>query len=62
MIAPGLGEVRTQFEERGLGIWRGSEYASPNYYRTVLEDEQRGLVLAEMSASESLSSTGTVTW
>lgn len=53
MLSAGLGEVRTEFDDRGLGIWRGSEYASPNYYRAVLEDEDRGLVLAELSASES---------
>ena len=62
MIAPGLGDVRTEFEERGLGVWRGSEYASPNYYRAVLEDEERGLVLAEMSASKSHSTCIHILW
>jgi hypothetical protein len=49
---PGLGEMNTEFNDRGLQIWKDSEYASPNYYRVVMEDEDVGLVLAEMSASE----------
>jgi hypothetical protein len=53
VIQAGLGEVKTSFDDRGLRIWRDTEYASPNYYRTVLEDEDNGLVLAEMSASMS---------
>jgi hypothetical protein len=53
VIQAGLGEVKASFDNRGLRIWRDTEYASPNYYRTVLEDENNGLVLAEMSASMS---------
>jgi len=53
VIQAGLGEVKTSFDDRGLRIWRDTEYASPNYYRTVLEDEDNGLVLAELSASMS---------
>jgi hypothetical protein len=43
----------TEFNDRGLEIWRDSEYASPNYYRVVAEDQDQGLVLSEMSASKS---------
>jgi len=38
-----------------MGIWRDTEYASPNYYRVVAEDQDQGLVLSEMSASMSAS-------
>lgn len=34
-----------------MDIWRDTEYASPNYYRVVGEDQDHGLVLSEMSAS-----------
>jgi hypothetical protein len=57
---PGLGEMNTEFNDRGLQIWKDSEYASPNYYRVVMEDEDMGLVLAEMSASEFSSNRGRV--
>jgi len=36
-----------------MEIWRDTEYASPNYYRVVAEDQDQGLVLSEMSASMS---------
>jgi len=37
-----------------MEIWRDTEYASPNYYRVVAEDQDQGLVLSEMSASMSI--------
>ena len=37
-----------------MDIWRDTEYASPNYYRVVGEDQDQGLVLSEMSASRSI--------
>lgn len=42
----------TDFEARGLPFYRDREYASVNYYRTLLDDEKNGHILAEMSASE----------
>jgi hypothetical protein len=53
VVSAGLGEVVTDFDKRGLRFYREREYASPNYYRTLLNDEKRGHILAEMSASES---------
>jgi hypothetical protein len=53
VVSVGLGEVVTDFDKRGLRFYREREYASPNYYRTLLNDEKRGHILAEMSASES---------
>ena len=38
-----------------MDIWRDTEYASPNYYRVVAEDQDQGLFLSEMSASLSIS-------
>jgi len=45
--------VKTEFDDRGLEIWRETEYASPNYYRVIGEDQDQGLILSEMSASMS---------
>jgi len=50
-LAVGLGNVVTDFEERGLRFERRDEYASANYYRNLLGAKE-GNIEVEMTASE----------
>ncbi|WVW84279.1 hypothetical protein I302_106309 [Kwoniella bestiolae CBS 10118] len=51
-IHASLGEVITDFAQRGLSFKREDEYASPNYYRNLLDaGDVKGKVEIEMSAS-----------
>ncbi|WWC88991.1 uncharacterized protein L201_003908 [Kwoniella dendrophila CBS 6074] len=51
-IHASLGEVITDFAKRGLSFDRKDEYASPNYYRNLLDaGKDKGKVEIEMSAT-----------
>ncbi|WVQ67420.1 uncharacterized protein L199_005616 [Kwoniella botswanensis] len=51
-IHASLGEVITDFEKRGLTFKREDEYASPNYYRNLLDaGNNKGELEIEMSAT-----------
>lgn len=50
-VAAGLGDVVTDFHQRGLEFKRKDEYASQNYYSNVLSGAG-GKIEAELSASK----------
>ncbi|EIW72522.1 hypothetical protein TREMEDRAFT_26302 [Tremella mesenterica DSM 1558] len=50
MLSVGLGKVITDFEERGIPFDKSHEYASANYYSTLLNAEE-GDIQTEMSAT-----------
>ncbi|WVQ99719.1 hypothetical protein IAU59_006861 [Kwoniella sp. CBS 9459] len=50
-ISAGLGEPITDFQQRGLPFNREDEYASPNYYRNILDAGNQGKIQVEMSAT-----------
>ncbi|GMK53915.1 hypothetical protein CspeluHIS016_0105010 [Cutaneotrichosporon spelunceum] len=49
-LAPGLGDVVTDFHGRGLAFRRADEYASQNYYSNILRG-RHGRIEAEMAAT-----------
>ncbi|OCF43056.1 hypothetical protein I317_03150 [Kwoniella heveanensis CBS 569] len=50
-ISAGLGEPITDFHQRGLPFERKDEYASPNYYRNLLDAGDQGKIRVEMTAT-----------
>ena len=50
ILVPGIGQVLSAFEERGMRFEKSSEVTTPSYYSVVLQTEQ-GNIKAEMSAS-----------
>ncbi|TDL14546.1 glycoside hydrolase family 92 protein [Rickenella mellea] len=51
VVAPGTGEVKAGFEERGLRFSKEDELSSPSYYHVKMDDGSGGSIKAEMSAS-----------
>ncbi|KAJ6506363.1 glycoside hydrolase family 92 protein [Mycena vitilis] len=51
VVAPGIGQVKSRFEDRGLGFSNATEVISPSYYRVELESGSDGAILAEQSAT-----------
>lgn len=50
VVAPGVGDVKASFEERGMVFAKEDENATASYYRVGMDSEE-GRILAEMSAS-----------
>ncbi|KAF8169034.1 glycoside hydrolase family 92 protein [Mycena galopus ATCC 62051] len=50
VVVPGVGEVKSRFEDRALKFRNATEVISPSYYRVDL-DSGGGMILAEQSAT-----------
>lgn len=53
VVAPGAGDVKAAFEERGMDFSHDDEVVSVSYYKAVLEALSGGQIIAEQSASKS---------
>ena len=54
VVAPGAGEVRSKFTERGMAFSHDDEVISPSYYSASLRTAEGHRILAEQSASKSV--------
>ncbi|WVR06761.1 hypothetical protein IAU60_003796 [Kwoniella sp. DSM 27419] len=50
-VSAGLGDPITDFNARGLPFNREEEYASPNYYRNLLNAGEKGSIEVEMTST-----------
>ena len=53
VVGVGIGDVRTQFEDRGMKFSHDDEVVTPSYYSVNLNTENGKQIFAEQSASAS---------
>jgi putative alpha-1,2-mannosidase len=52
IVVPGIGEVKSRFDDRALAFNNATEVITPSYYRVDLEAGDGDTILAEQSASK----------
>ena len=53
-LVPGVGAVKSAFEDRGMKFKKSEEKAGPALYTVTMDDGEGGKVGVEMTASEPL--------
>ena len=53
-LVPGVGDVKSEFEDRGMKFDKKDEKAGPALYTVTMEDGVGGKVGVEMTASKSI--------
>ncbi|KAF7333029.1 Glycoside hydrolase family 92 protein [Mycena venus] len=51
VVVPGIGDVKSRFEDRALGFSNATEVITPSYYRVDLDAGNGDAILAEQSAT-----------
>jgi hypothetical protein len=51
VVVPGIGEVKSRFDDRALAFNNATEVITPSYYRVDLDAGDGDMILAEQSAS-----------
>lgn len=54
IIAPGIGEVKPSFEDRGLSFKKENEVSTVSYYKVDMENDEGDQITAEIGASTSV--------
>jgi hypothetical protein len=51
-VAPGIGDVKPSFEDRGLKFSHEKEISTASYYTVELQTKEGPVIIAEQSASK----------